>query len=546
MNGGVGTIFSRLSVEAPIVKDKASFIIAGRRSYIDVLARPFLKSMKDARFYFYDLTAKLNWKVNEKNTVFLSGYTGKDVFGQGFNFSYGNATTTLRWNHIFSSKLFSNLTLFYSKYNYNLKYSDKAFEFSWLASIINYGFKSDFSYFYNSRNILRYGGQAIYYVFSPGETSFNIKKVNSTSKFTIDKQYALEYAFYVNNEQKITEKLSAQYGIRWSLYNYLGKGKAYTFRDTLENRSKILVKETEYKDGQSIKFYHVPEPRVGVSYVLNESSSVKSNYSRSAQYLQIASNSAASSPLDIYMPATNNIKPLIADQWSLGYFKNLKENAYETSVEIYYKYLQNQLDFIDNSNVLGNKYLEADLLQGLGQAYGAELYVKKNKGKFTGWISYTWSRTERKIHGLSNNEWYLSRYDRTHNVNAVLMFELSKRLTISSTIVYLSGVPATFPDSKIEVQGYYFPYNSTGERSNYRVTPYHRLDLGLTYDFKKNETRRFKQSLAVSVYNVYNRRNAFSIYFRKNPNTNDPIDNEAIRLSMIGSIVPAVTYNFKF
>ena len=290
--------------------------------------------------------------------------------------------------------------------------------------------------------------------------------------------------------------------------------------------------------------YNVPEPRLAVNYTINDKSSVKLGYNRMSQYLHIVSNTAASTPLDIYTPVTNNIKPLIADQITLGYFRNFKENMFETSVEVYYKSLQNQLDYVDNANLLLNKYLESDLIQGKGRAYGLEVYLKKAKGKLNGWVSYTLSKTERQVRGISNDEWFLSKYDRTHNVNTVLIYDLNKRFSFSANFVFQTGTPATFPTAKVEVQGYVIPYNTDNKRNNYRNTPYHRADVGITYNFKRNERKRWKSTLVLSVYNVYNRRNAFSIYFRNNPDY--PVNTEAVRYSVVGSIIPALTYNFKF
>lgn len=548
VNGGLGTIFSRLSIEAPIIKDKASFIIAGRRSYIDVLAKPFLKNqsgLSDAKFYFYDLTAKFNWRVNEKNTVFASGYFGRDVFGAGFKFNWGNSTATVRWNHIFNSKLFMNLSTFYSNYQYELGFKDEGTgqKFEWKSNIINYSFKPDFTYYLNNKNTIRFGAQAILFTFSPGKaiiTSQNGASVNISS----DNQYGLEYAAYIDNEQKLSNRFTLQYGLRWSFFNYMGKGTKYVYRDTIPNESKPFDYEEKVDAWKTIKPYNNAEPRLAVNYTINDKSSVKLGYNRMSQYLHIVSNTAASTPLDIYTPATNNVKPLIADQITLGYFRNFKDNMFETSAEIYYKDLQNQLDYVDNANLLLNKYLEADLVQGKGRAYGLELYLKKTKGKLNGWVSYTLSKTERKVSGISNGDWFLSKYDRTHNLNTVLIYDLNKRFSFSANFVLMTGTPATFPTAKVELQGYVIPYNTENKRNNYRNTAYHRLDVGLTYNYKKNERRRYKQSIVVSVYNAYNRRNAFSIYFRNNPDY--PVNTEAVRYSVIGSIVPAITYNFKY
>jgi len=549
VNGGLGTIFSRLSIEAPILKDNASFIIAGRRSYIDVLAKPLLAKrqpdLKDAKFYFYDLTAKFNWRINDKNTVFASGYFGRDVFGAGFKFNWGNTTGTLRWNHIFNSKLFMNMSAFYSNYKYELGFKDEGSsqKFEWTSNIINYSVKPDFTYYLNSKNTIRFGAQGILYTFKPG-TAIITSQDGVKSNISLDDQYGVEYAAYIDNEQKLSNRFTLQYGLRWSFFNYMGKGTKYTYRDTIPNESRPLDNEEKIAQGETIKSYNTPEPRLALNYTINDKSSVKLGYNRMSQYLHIVSNTAASTPLDIYTPVTNNIKPLIADQVTLGYFRNFKDNMFETSGEIYYKNLQNQLDYVDNANLLLNKYLEADLIQGKGRAYGLELYIKKAKGKLNGWVSYTLSKTERQVRGISNDEWYLSKYDRTHNVNTVLIYDLNKRFSFSANFVFQTGTPATFPTAKVEVQGYVIPYNTDNKRNNYRNTPYHRADIGITYNFKSNDRKRWKSTIVLSVYNVYNRRNAFSIYFRNNPDY--PINTEAVRYSVVGSIIPAITYNFKF
>lgn len=547
VNGGIGTIFSRLSIEAPIIKDKASFIIAGRRSYIDALTKPFVKEsnpIKKADFYFYDLTAKFNYRVNDKNTVFVSGYLGRDVFGApAFTFNWGNATATARWNHIFNKKLFMNLTTFYSNYSYYLEFAaDNDQAFKWQSNIINYSIKPDFIYYLNTRNTIRFGAQAFYYDFLPYDAIGTFE--NGQVKFIADKRYGGEYSVYVGNEQKLSQKLIMEYGLRLSMYTYIGKGTAYYFRDTIPNEAKPLDHSETYDPWELIKAYVNPEPRFSLNYIINKTTSFKASYNRMAQYIQLISNTAASTPLDVYTIASNNLKPLIADQGSMGIFKNFKDNMFETSLEVYYKYLQNQLDYIDNADLFINPTVENQLLQGLGRAYGAEFYVKKSKGKLQGWISYTLSKTERLVRGISNDNWFYSRYDRTHVLNTSVNYDLTKRWNISANFVFLSGVPGTFPNSKLQIQGYAIPYNTDGVRNNYRITPYHRLDLGATYSFKRNERSRYKQTLVFSVYNVYNRRNAFSIYFR--PKEGTTYQTEAVRYSIVGSFVPAITYNFNF
>jgi hypothetical protein len=549
VNGGIGTIFSRLSIEAPIIKDKMSFIVAARRSYIDALVKPFVKKtnpLKQADFYFYDLTAKINYRINDKNTVFLSGYFGRDVFGAtAFKFNWGNSTGTARWNHVFNNKLFMNATAFVSNYTYFLGFKLESANqfFEWKSKIVNTSTKLDFTYYLNNKNTIRFGAQSLYYKFTPYDATGQFDEGTKIS-FKSEKKYGVESSVYVGNEQKLLPRFTIEYGLRVSTYSFLGKGKAYYYRDTIPNEPLPFDHTRSYKQGEVIQSYVNPEPRFSANYVINSVSSIKASYNRMAQYLQLISNTAASTPLDVYTLATNNTKPLLADQGSLGYFRNFKDNTYETSVEVYYKYLQHQMDYVDNADLFINDYVEGQLLGGFGRAFGAEFYVKKTKGKFNGWLSYTLSRTERKVRGISNDEWFVSRYDRTHVFNTVVNYDIAKRWNISGTFVFLSGTPATFPNSKVQIQGYNIPYNTTGTRNNYRITPYHRLDLGATYHFKKNERRRYQQSIVISVYNVYNRRNAYSIYFR---NTKaDPNQTEAVRFSVIGSIVPAVTYNFNF
>jgi hypothetical protein len=333
-------------------------------------------------------------------------------------------------------------------------------------------------------------------------------------------------------------------GLRYSLFDYMGQGNAYNFYDSVPNSHKRLKDTVYYKMFQTIKQYGNFEPRFSAKMQVTDVSSVKASYNRTAQYIHLVSNTAAATPLDIWTPSTNNILPQLADQVALGYFHNFKDNMFETSVEVYYKWMQHQLDYVDNAQLLLNKYLEQDLLQGKGKAYGAEFYIKKAKGKFTGWISYTLSRTLRQVNGISNNQWYSNKYDRPHNLAVVLMYSLNKRWEFSTNFVYISGTPNTFPNSRFEIQGYVQGYNTTGLRNNFRNTPYNRLDASITYNFKKNDHRRWQSSIVMSAYNVYARRNAFAIYFQSNKDV--PIETEAIRYSIVGTIIPAVTYNFKF
>ena len=436
-----------------------------------------------------------------------------------------------------------NLTSFYSNYDYQIAFQDNnGSGFHWKSSIVNYSFKPDFTYYANNRNTLHFGAQVLYYDFSPGSAVVTANGIKND--VSLDKRYGAEYSAYIGNEWKASQRLTMEYGLRYSLYTYLGSGTKFNFAEAEPNTERTLISKEKVANGKIIQQYSNPEPRFSANYALNSVSSIKASYNRMAQYIQLISNTAASTPLDIYTLATNNLKPLLADQGSLGYFRNFKNNMFETSVEVYYKSLQNQLDYIDKADLFLNPQVEGQLVQGKGRAYGAEFYLKKTKGKLTGWVSYTLSKTERKVKGISMDHWFNSRYDRTHALNAVVSYDLTKRWNISSSFALLSGTPATFPNSKLEVQGWNIPYNTGGLRNNYRISSYNRLDLGATYNFKRNETHRYKQTIVFSVYNAYNRRNAFSVYFATKKG--EPQTTQAYRYSVIGSIVPAITYNFKF
>lgn len=551
VTGGIGNIFSRLAVEGPIKKDESSFIVAARRSYIDVLMKPFLKGdMEDTKLYFYDLTAKANFKLNKNNTLFVSGYLGRDVFGFGgdVNMNWGNTTGTVRWNHVFNSRLFLNLTTFYSKYDYSLKFSNSSDKqenepsqnSSWTSNIINYGVKPSFTYYLSSKNILHFGVQGIYYTFKPGKGEGS--QEDQQSLVVLKDQHALESAVYLDHEYKPSSKFGIQYGVRFSAYQYLGKGTAYFYADTTFGIRKRLIGSQDYDNHKLIKGYYYFEPRLSAKYNITPDHAVKVAYARTTQFMHQLSNTASPTPLDIWTPSTNNIEPQVADQYTLGYFYSAPSNLFELSAELFYKTMDHQVDYIDNSNLQLNQYIEADLLPSEGRAYGLELMGKKEVGKYTGWVSYTLSRSERKTPGISNNEWFLNRYDRTHNLNIVVSREFSKRNSLSANFVYASGTPATFADSRLEFQDWDIPYNSSQERNNYRLAPFHRLDLSFTRKGKQH--KRWQGEWVFSLYNVYARRNAYTVYFQENKD--DPSKREAKRLSIIGSIMPGITYNFKW
>ncbi len=547
--GGIGTIFSRFAYERPFFKEKGSFIVALRRSYIDILAKPFLKpDLKKARFYFYDFTAKTNFRLNENNTFYLSGYSGRDVFGTDFGFNWGNTTTTFRWNHLFSKKLFLNTTLFYSNYDYaldsDLKKENNKDSFRWESNIINYSLKPDFSYYLNPKNTLAFGGQVIYYTFNPGQAV--AVSAGVAREIGLKNKYAMESALYVSNEQKINNWLSLSYGLRYSFYNYLGKGDAFTLENTPQdgNRKKITA-TTSYGSGESITTYGNLEPRFAFNIGINNSTSLKLGYNRLAQYIHLLSNTVASSPLDVWTPSSNNIRPQLSDQVALGLFKNFADNIYESSVEVYYKTLKNQIDYIRNADLLLNPALEGDLLFGDGRAYGSEFFLKKNKGKFNGWVSYTFARTERQISGLNNNDWFVSRIDKTHNLSVVAILDLNKTWSFGSTFSYSTGTPASFPTNKFLWQDIALPHNFTDARNSYRIPDSHRLDISGTHKNKRAFfSKKGNSEWVFSVYNLYNRKNPFSVYVRQNPD--NPSKTEAVKYSVFASIIPAVTYNFNF
>lgn len=542
VDGGVGLIFSRLAIQGPLKKDTASFLLAARRSYIDVLAAPFLEDdLKDALFNFYDVTAKVNYRINSRNNVFVSGTLAKDNFGQSFTFNWGNTTTTARWNHLFSDRLFMNLTGIYSNYDYELRFGEEGEQsFNWDSRIVNFSIKPDFTFYLNASNTLRFGAKATWYKFEPGNGM--VGNWNESNNISLPLKYALESGLYLENEQRIGDRLQLQYGLRYSRFNYVGPGKVYTYHDTVYNEPRRLKEEFEVGRFENIATYDRLEPRISVKFGVSEQSSVKASYNRQAQYLHLISNTAATTPLDVWTPSTNNIRPQVSDQYALGYFRNFRNNTFEASFELYYKDIAGQLDYIDNSEIILNEYLEGELLPARGKAYGAELFLAKNAGKLTGWISYTLSRSLRQVTGINNGAWFLNRYDRTHVFNAVLNRSLGKRWSLSANWVFYSGTPATFPTSRMEIQGWQIPYNTENRRNNYRIAPYHRLDLAVT--LKGRPRKKWQGSWVFSFYNVYNRRNPYSVFFQQNPDS--PVQTQAVRLSIIGTIVPAVTYNFSF
>ncbi len=555
VTGGIGSIFSRIAVEAPIIKDKSSFIIAARRSYIDILARPFVKLLQDGgALNFYDITLKANYTINSKNRVYLSGYFGRDnfKFDKNQGFSWGNSTGTLRWNHVFNDRLFSNFTAVFSNYDYSLQFGrDDKDSFKWNSVISNYMFKPSFTYFINSNNELNFGAESIYYVFEPAN-AFGVSN-GSPTDVSIPKKYNLENALYVSNSQKITKAFSIDYGVRYSFFHYLGPDSTYTYKTVKVGERKQIVDRKYNQSGDVIASYNNLEPRFSFKFQASDKASIKGSYNRMVQYLHLISNTTASNPLDVWNPSTNNVKPQLSDQYTIGYFRDLgKDKNYELSVETYYRSNQNQVDYINGADLLLNRYLEGDLLSGEGRAYGLEGYFQKKSGRLTGWVSYTLARTEMKVNGINRGEWYPTRFNQTHNFKVAAFYELNKRWSVSADFVYVSGTPATFPTSRAVVQGVVVPYNANDSRGNVNLPDYHRLDISFRLEGKKEKRGHLRKNSdywVFGIYNVYARQNPFSIYFSQSDQrvpSGQPITSQATQLAIIGTLVPSVSYNFKF
>ena len=542
---GIGNISSRLTLEGPVIKDKWSFIVSGRRTYADVVGRMAgIEQLKENQLYFYDLNLKTNIRFSDKNRLFISAYTGDDYFklGESLYMKWGNITTTARWNHIFGNRLFSNTSLIYSKYRYNLGVpGNTADQFDWNSLIEDLNFKEDFTWYVNSSNKVNFGINIIKHHFEPGNIDTRGNSFFEPLKLT--DYNAINGAVYASSEQMIGPLLTIKYGLRLSVFQQTGEGKVRTYQNPEAPATGEIISETTYGRWERIGSPYIhPEPRISMKLTTGSNSSVKASWNRMVQNVHLISNTNSPTPLDIWLPTSKYIKPLISDQAAAGYFMNFAQNAFETSVEVYYKNTQNVLDFRDGAQLFLNENMETELLRGKGYAYGLEFLLKKQEGKVTGWLGYTLARTMRKVPGINEGRAYPSTYDRTHDVSFVLNYDLNQQLSMAANWVYSTGNPVTFPAAKYEVQGntfFYYP-----ERNSHRIPDYHRLDCSVTWNPKKNVTRKVKRSLNVSLYNVYARRNAYSVFFRQNED--NPAVTDAVRLSIIGTVIPSVTYNINF
>jgi len=533
--GGIGLISSRLKIEAPLVKDRSSFVISGRRTYADsFLAFSPDTSVRGSTLYFYDLNAKTNYRIDEKNTLYLSGYFGRDILGLSntFGFSWGNATGTLRWNHLFSNRLFANTSLIMSKYDYTIENLMSGSEFLVNSSIKDLNLKQDFSFALHTDHDLKFGFDAIHHTISPGQIAS--PGTSSVNEIRIEKRRGAELSAYISDQYRVNERLNIVYGFRLSSFLVLGAGNFKTY-----DADGFVTSSSAYASGEVVKTYVNIEPRISASFRLNESKSVKAAYNRMTQNLHLMSNSTATSPTDLYVMNSLNIKPELADQVSIGYYNNFRNDQHELSAEIYYKTMQNQIDYRSGTDLRGNQNVEAELVYGKGRAYGIELLFKKKYGKFSGWIGYTLSKTERQFRLIDNGEWFNARQDRPHDLSLVGIYKPGKRWIFSSSFVYSSGDAVTFPLAKYILDGKTIFYY--GNRNTNRMPDFHRMDISATLEAKPH--KKFKSGWNFSIYNVYNRKNAYAIDFRDNPD--QQTQTQAVQTSLFG-IIPSVTWNFKF
>jgi len=554
LSGGIGLVSSRLLAEGPIEKNKSSFLVGGRASYAHLFLPLF---DNDNTAYFYDLNSKINYRFNKNNNVFLSTYFGKDVFGISDSFvnTYGNSVVNLRWNHLFSDRLFSNLSLIYSDYFYGLTLDFVGFE--WDSGITNFNLKYDFSYYATENIKFNFGINNIYAKFNPGEIKPNRKDSGIVAEKLIDK-YANEFAAYADVEHKISDKFTLQYGLRFSNFLRLGQDELNVYQNDLaviynqefqKYESAQATGTESFKRSDVISSFYNFEPRISFSYLLNDKSSIKGSYNRMAQYLHLLSNTASPTPLDVWTPSGKYIKPQLLDQYAFGYFRTIKDGDYSLETEVFYKDIQNRIDYINGANLIANNEIETVILNGKARAYGLEVLFKKETGNFKGWLAYTLSRSEQLTAGrtanepgINNGKWYSTPYDKTHDFSVNASYELSKRWKFNTNLVFQTGQPTNYPVGQYDFQGLNIPIYDDNRRNADRLPAYHRLDISATLTPKNNKGRRWQGEWVFGIYNLYNRQNAASIAFSRNSETSQ---NEAVKTSIFG-VVPSVTYNFKF
>lgn len=545
MHGGIGAVSSRLTTEIPIVKKKSALLLAGRTSYSDwILRRVNDLDIRNSSAQFYDANAKWTNTLGEKDKVTLSGYISNDKFKFAADTSYSWTTknAALKWTHLFNDKLSSEVGITYADYSYTIEGLQEPLTFDLKSGIINKAVNLNFVYSMNEANTFTIGGRYGEYDFSPGNQT--VDQSSEVIPVVLEEEYAREFALYIQDEITISDKISLLAGVRYSHYANIGPGNVLNYSSGEPRNEGSVIGSTDYNDGDVIQSYGGFEPRLSAKYSLNNNSSLKMSYNRIRQYIHTMSNTTAITPFDIWKSSDRFVKPQIGDQIAMGYFKNFNDNAIETSVEVYYKKIQNVIDYKNGAELLLNQNIEQVILSGEGRAYGVELFVKKKTGRVTGWASYTYSRTQRKIGGstdeetINNGDWYAADYDKPHNLALVSNFQINRRWRIGTNFTYSTGRPITAPEAKFTINGVELAYFS--ERNQYRIPNYHRLDLSITLEGNHKRKKVLDGSWTLSFYNVYFRRNAYSVFFRDLPGEPPA----AYKLAVLGTIFPSLTYNF--
>jgi hypothetical protein len=544
--GGLGTMASRFMVEGPIKKDASSFIVSGRTSNLGL----YLKAADtDNGVNFYDINAKVNFRSSNKNRFFVAGYTGRDKIsfeGGTAAFGWGNSTATFRWNHLFNERLFSNTSLIASQFDYSLEIKDPAAGFKWTSSLQEVSLKNDLTYFINTKNELTFGYHLTGRRFSPANIEPKSNSIFTANNFP--KMYALDHALFISNQQQVTDRISLEYGVRLSIFQNVGESDVYIYEDPQDNTVTSHTDTLHFDRLEKIKTYLNFEPRIAMRYMLSEDQSVKISYNRMVQNTHLIAAGTIPLPFNTWSPSNYYLKPQLADQFAVGYFHNLQNNMFELSVETYYKKINNVTDFADNAELFINRNVSTEYRQGDSWSYGAEFMLNKKQGRLTGMITYTWSKAMREIEGVNQGKEYAASYDRRNVTNFVAAYDLNPKWSFGASFTYSTGRPITLPAGKYEY-GHYQPDVIT-ERNGYRLPDFHHLDLSATLNPKKNSNRRFKGQWVFSVYNVYSRENAFSVYTRvKQKDDEPPVPGETqkeTRMIYLFPVMPFVTYNFKF
>ena len=548
VDAGIGLIASRLAIQGPIKKNKASYMISARRTYIDALTKPFIgkeNSFRGSGYYFYDLNAKVNYIFSEKDRLYLSGYFGRDKFDfnngkRSFKVSipWGNSTATLRWNHIFNKKLFANTSLVYNDYRFSFTGLQNDFNINLSSGIKDLNAKTDFDFYATPEHKLKFGAQYTFHTFLPSVVSGNQDTIEFKPA-NVQRKYANEYALYIQDDWDVSRAIKLNYGIRYSQFQQVGRYTAYT-TDADGNKTD----STLYGSGQTVKTYGGFEPRLTVRYAINDVSSFKAGVTRNLQYIHLVTNAGSTLPTDIWVPSTYRVKPQIGWQYAAGYFRNFNNNMFETSVEVYYKTMQNQIEYREGYTPNTLKDPEEDFVFGKGWSYGAEFFVNKVKGRLTGWVGYTLSYTWRRFAQLNDGEKYPSRYDRRHDLSVVGTYQLSSKWKLSSVFVFGTGNAISLPERFYFVDG-----TLTQEYSRinaYRMKPYHRLDVAATYTPVPKKKRKYTGSWVFSIYNLYSRANPYFYYFdQEGSATQGTLTIKSKQVSLF-PVIPSVAWNVKF